>query len=82
MAQKISSQGSVFEVVDPAQSPDTFVNVGNFRGATGVRSGYAYRDRRDGPAVSGQGIPFGTEGQRLDAGQHPVRSAGPRPDHP
>jgi hypothetical protein len=39
MAQKISSQGSLFEVVDPAASPDTFVNVGNFRGATGIRSG-------------------------------------------
>jgi hypothetical protein len=39
MAQKISSQGATFEVVDPVASPDTFVNVGNFRGATGIRSG-------------------------------------------
>jgi hypothetical protein len=39
VAQKISSQGSMFEVTDPVASPDTFVMVGNFRGATGVRSG-------------------------------------------
>jgi hypothetical protein len=38
-ALKISAQGSTFEVIDPVASPDTFVLVGNFRGATGVRSG-------------------------------------------
>jgi Lambda phage tail tube protein, TTP len=39
VAQKISAQGAVMEVVDPVASPDTFVIIGNFRGATGIRSG-------------------------------------------
>ena len=39
MAQKIVSQGAFFEVADPLSSPDTFVRVGNFRGASGIRSG-------------------------------------------
>lgn len=39
MAQKIVSQGAFFEVEDPLQSPNTFVRVGNFRGASGIRSG-------------------------------------------
>lgn len=41
MSQKLKSQTSTFEVLDPLQSPDTYVVVGGVRSISDLRSGTA-----------------------------------------